>query len=476
MFAEFLDFFNNFGFNSGAFCPCYGLAEHVLGITMVLPGTPMIITDGRVSCGPIFDEVDVKIVDPNTLKVVANGESGEIWASSPAKSGGYWNNPEATKQNFQATIEGSSAEYLRTGDLGFIADGNLYVSGRLKDIVIIQGKNYYANDIEIAAISSQEKYLRPGSTAAFSVESNDRDAPEKLVIVLELKESYLKASPEVLADISNSIRKDVSAATGIIVSHLLLVKPKAVPKTTSGKIMRRGTKEMFLNKRLSPVFQFPVIETEASTTNYFTAFQNLLPSSLFGSTPVSAAPKSHLQDPVQLRVAKVWSKVLQIPLESITSDSDFYALGGTSISTIAVINSLTQEDAGFRGMTFQMFMLNSNLESMANLWLDPSVERASTNDNEEDEETPEVLNKAVEAYEKELEELDDVSISSDGCLEFNASKIAESHNAVVLLTGANGFLGSGIVFSFMKQFPTIRLICQVRAKSKEHGVQRIKEL
>lgn len=247
------------GFRKEAFYPCYGLAEATLLVTgvektevpkalsineeqlnlnkIMLDKTP----NGKVliSSGKTYEDEKLVIVEPETCSTCLASQVGEIWVKSESVAKGYWGEKLETEETFQAYTADSEGPFLRTGDLGFINEGELYVTGRVKDLIIIRGKNHYPHDIELTAEKSHEA-LQPGSGAAFSVEI---DGEERLVIVHEVKRSFRKPNVE---EIGQAIRKAVSEAHEIQVYTLVLIPMMSLPKTTSGKIQRQLCKKMFL--------------------------------------------------------------------------------------------------------------------------------------------------------------------------------------------------------------------------------------
>jgi acyl-CoA synthetase (AMP-forming)/AMP-acid ligase II len=163
---------------------------------------------------------------------------------------GYWNNPEATAQTFQAHVaDNGEGPFLRTGDLGCLRDGELFVTGRLKDVMIIRGSNHYPQDIE-QTMAQSHVALRPGHGAAFSV---DLEGEERLVVVQELERSYRSARSHQgdVREVMTAIRHAISEAHGLQVHAILLLRAGSVPKTTSGKIKRQACKIGFLTRSLN---------------------------------------------------------------------------------------------------------------------------------------------------------------------------------------------------------------------------------
>lgn len=266
---KFYEAFRSCGFRKEAFYPCYGMAETTLIFSGGTAQTGIKISQVDktaltknkaqetgiekesqpvVGCGRSWLGQTVKIIRSETFKECANEEIGEIWVMGPSISRGYWNAPEETQKIFQARCaDDNSGPYLRTGDLGFIKEEEIYVTGRLKEIMIIRGRNYYPQDIEKTAEESHPA-LKTHSGAAFTVE-NGQD--EMLVIVQEIKREYLRNLK--CADIVSAIREAVSRNHELPVHAVVLIKPGSIEKTSSGKIQRRLMREMFLRCELSPL-------------------------------------------------------------------------------------------------------------------------------------------------------------------------------------------------------------------------------
>ncbi len=265
---RFSEAFASCGFRKEAFYPCYGLAE----ATLIVSGIPVnevpqvahvdksalennevkIVDENSdnslalVSCGTSIPGQKVVIANPETRQICRPGEIGEVWVKGPSVTLGYWNKPEQTEETFHAYLaDERDGPYLRTGDLGFMHQGQIYITGRLKDLIIIRGRNYYPQDIEYTVENSHES-LRPGCGAAFSVEVNGE---EKLVVVQEVRHPK-KFDAE---DVFRAIRQAVVEAHDLQIYSIVLIKPRTIFKTSSGKIKRSATKQAFLKNGLKEV-------------------------------------------------------------------------------------------------------------------------------------------------------------------------------------------------------------------------------
>lgn len=201
-----------------------------------------------VSSGRTSHEVEVVIVDPETLAPCNSSEVvGEIWLRSPSNARGYWNRHEETQQTFHAYLPGAGAgPYLRTGDLGFVKDGELFVTGRLKDLIIIGGANYYPQDIELTAEQSHHD-LRAGSCAAFSI---DEAGAERLVVCIEVERRRRDDNSANARDIVTAIQRAIAEEHELQVHKVVLLKAGSIAKTSSGKIQRRACRSAFLASSL----------------------------------------------------------------------------------------------------------------------------------------------------------------------------------------------------------------------------------
>lgn len=266
----FTDKFTSCGFKSNAFYPCYGMAEATLMITgadafqqpnylsldeeALQNNHVMGMTDKSanvkeiVSCGKPASNSEIKIVNPESCEENPPHEVGEIWVSGLNVAQGYWQNQSETNRIFKATLANDkNTFFLRTGDLGFLHDDNLYITGRLKDLIIIRGRNFYPQDIEYNVQNSHQA-LSLDCGAAFSIE---KDNEEKLVIIQELKRNYLRQ--ENFEDIFAAIREVISLEYALQVYSIVLIKTASLPKTSSGKIQRKACRDAFINNNLNVV-------------------------------------------------------------------------------------------------------------------------------------------------------------------------------------------------------------------------------
>jgi acyl transferase domain-containing protein/acyl-CoA synthetase (AMP-forming)/AMP-acid ligase II/acyl carrier protein/alpha-ketoglutarate-dependent taurine dioxygenase len=198
-------------------------------------------------CGPATLATGVVIADPERRTRCAPDEVGEIWVSGPTVAQGYWNRPEETEATLRARLaDTGEGPFLRTGDLGFVQDGELYVTGRIKDLIILRGANHYPQDIELTVERSHPR-LRPGCGAAFAVEE---DGEERLAVVQEVSR---EAQPGEADAIFAAIRQAVAREHGLEIQTIVLLPPSSIAKTSSGKIQRRACRAALLSGKLEPV-------------------------------------------------------------------------------------------------------------------------------------------------------------------------------------------------------------------------------
>jgi len=252
------------GFRKEAFYPCYGLAEATLIVSGgVKDAAPVVAGFDRealernlvktssnhsegartlVGCGQRIVDQEIAIVDPATGALCTNGKVGEIWVAGPSVAMGYWGRPDETEQTFQARILADGDDpYLRTGDVGFVHDQELFVTGRLKDLIIIRGRNYYPHDIELT-VERCHPHLRPGGGAAFSIDVN---GAECLIVAQEVERQYLRNLNA--EEVIDAIRQAIAEHYDLRVHAVALVKTGALPKTSSAKIQRHACRASFLS-------------------------------------------------------------------------------------------------------------------------------------------------------------------------------------------------------------------------------------
>ena len=270
---RFTRYFAACGFPQTAFRPAYGLAEATLVVTSGYKNEPICIktiskqrleehtvvtassseqeVEQIVGCGEPVRHQRVLIVDPETLQPCERSQVGEVWISGPSVTQGYWRRPQETAEVFQASLATGEGPFLRTGDLGVFQDHNLFITGRLKDLIILNGRNLYPQDIEFT-VEQAHPAVRAGHSVAFS---HQLDGEEHLIILAEINHRYRpQTSPSEQLDtreIINSIRKAVAEHHDASAHHVLLLKLGGILKTSSGKLQRRACRQAFLRGELN---------------------------------------------------------------------------------------------------------------------------------------------------------------------------------------------------------------------------------
>ncbi|MCT7979845.1 AMP-binding protein [Laspinema olomoucense] len=320
---QFCQRFQPWGFRPQTFAPAYGLAEATLLVTTSRKSpSPVCCTVSQealsqnrfvetaigqklAGSGRLLDNSQVAIVHPDTLTRCQPDEIGEIWVASAGVARGYWQRPDVTKDTFHAYLNDTGeGPFLRTGDLGAIHNGELFVTGRLKDLIIVRGENYYPQDIEWVAEKSHPA-LRPGYGAAFAV---DVDGVEQLVIAFEVASK----TPN-LNEIVDAIRSALAEQFELSVYGVVLLKRGSILKTSSGKIQRQACRKAFL----------------------VGSWETLVTWTLDQPSPKSSDPP---QNEAEERVAQIWQQVLGI--ESVNRTDNFFELGGNSLKGAVVVTEI----------------------------------------------------------------------------------------------------------------------------------------
>ena len=268
--ARFVEIFSTCGFRWETFAPAYGLAEYTLLVSTkpkgqipvlcrleaaalerdcIVKANPEQQQGVRVitGCGQLVCETRLAIVNPETLRRCGADEVGEIWVSDPSVAQGYWQRQQETQETFQAYLQDTGeGPFLRTGDLGFVQDGELFITGRLKDLIIIRGTNHYPQDLEWT-VQHLNPAFRPDYGVAFSLEDNGE---EQLVIVQEMERGLGELDFERLI---GDIRQEIAEQHEIPVYAIVLAKSGTVLKTASGKIQRRACRQNFLSGNIEAI-------------------------------------------------------------------------------------------------------------------------------------------------------------------------------------------------------------------------------
>ncbi|MBA2923139.1 non-ribosomal peptide synthetase [Pseudomonas sp. P7] len=370
---RFAEKFAACGFSSDNFFASYGLAEATLFVAGGTrgQGIPALRVDETalaanraepgqgsaiMSCGTSQPEHAVLIVDPHTLSELPDNRVGELWATGPSIAHGYWRNPEATAKTF---VQHAGRTWLRTGDLGFIRFGEVYITGRLKDLLIVRGHNLYPQDIE-QTIEREVEVVRKGRVAAFAV--NDQGL-EGIGIAAEISRSVQKIlPPEALI---KAIRQAVAEAYQEAPSVVVLLNPGALPKTSSGKVQRAACALRHADGSLDSYAQFPDLQGLAG----------------------DAALESELQQ----QIAAIWCEQLQVA--TVAADDHFFLLGGNSITATQVVARL-RETLGLElnlRMLFEAPTLSTFAANVAQLQQDGGVAQGAIHALSRQDELPQSL-------------------------------------------------------------------------------------
>jgi amino acid adenylation domain-containing protein len=323
---QFLEKYAPYGLRREAFYPCYGLAEstlmvtggdflagpviksfqedrlledHVVPIDSAAPGAKAL-----VGCGHPFEGQKLLIVDPTTRRRCPPDRVGEIWVSSASVARGYWRRPGETLKNFQARLaDTGEGPFLRTGDLGFLCENELFITGRLKDLIIIRGRNYYPQDIEMISEKSHPA-LRTGGAAAFSVEIANEEC---LVIVQEVDRRYRNIDVQ---QVCQAIRQAVVSEYEIPVHTVVLIKHGSIPKTSSGKIQRYACRAEFLAGTLSVLGQSRMASSSEQLSEESCSRENLL-----------ALPEEERRRQVEVCLSQIAARALHVTPAQLQTSS-----------------------------------------------------------------------------------------------------------------------------------------------------------
>ena len=334
--AAFAEAFGPFGFSKSAWAPSYGLAEAVLAVSVHDDGSPLRLAHlnaaalgqhrqvpvapdsvgGRtaVGCGPVLPGLEVRIVEPTTRRECAADQVGEIWVSGPSVSPGYWRSPEPALNPFGATLvdsENPSRPYLRTGDLGFLQGGELFITGRIKDLIVVHGRNLYPTDLEHSAETAHPG-VRAGGVVAIAV---DTPLGESAVLLVECSR---RPTPDGVRELLDAVQHQVAAQHQLEPHAVVPLRAGALPRTSSGKPRRSAARQLYLQGALEPF--------------------RLSASARAAPEPGAVAE----EETAQLHgLAALWSEVLAMdPSVPIDPDASFFELGGDSLLATQLVSRL----------------------------------------------------------------------------------------------------------------------------------------
>jgi amino acid adenylation domain-containing protein/thioester reductase-like protein len=346
---NFASTFAECGFRESAFYPCYGMAETTLIATgyegaqnlrtlkvertalannrfeLATADTPAGQLQELVSSGTPCVGMDLRIVDPHTHQELADGNVGEIWIAGDSVAQGYWQNESGTTATFRAFTHTGLGPFLRSGDLGFlVANGHatkdLFVTGRVKDLIIIRGRNLYPQDIE-HTVGNAHPALQLGMSAAFGVEI---DGAEQLVVVQEVSRHSRRLN---LAELAEAVRRAVAVEHGVQLAELVLIKPLSVPRTSSGKIQRFAAKQGYLQGTLAEVGRWSAFAEQTTL-----AGQTPAPAPINLSLP--STPAIYTPSPLEQFIAERIAATLKLPVSRIDRHEPFANFGLDSVQTV----------------------------------------------------------------------------------------------------------------------------------------------
>src|ERR1700739_4305268 len=453
-FTRFLEAFQPYGLKSESFYAAFGLAENTLAVS--LGGRNIVSVNKRalalgkarmttevseidaatqiVSCGTPLPSMDVRIVDPDQHIALEPGHIGEIWIAGSGKCLGYWNNPELTLKQFRARLVDDSPYddgSLRTGDMGFFHDGELFVCGRIKDMIILRGQNYYPQDIE-NVVEKASSLIRTNCVAAFQIHEDSEPA---LAIVAEVKTP--KALPDALK-IAAAVRNYLNVEVALI----SFIAPRAIPRTSSGKIMRQKTKQMWLEGQFTVLSEF-LREKDAGPST---------------SGSVGQSPFDVLKARYNLTGTESYNLV---------------EAGLDSLDLVVFMHEIKEllKDKGADMLARQMDIGLLQRVSVAELFrLAEQLERAP-------EEALVPLRHVLAAFREEQRAEEELMMSNDRKLIFEPPAPALPPEIPVLnhvlLTGGTGFIGPLLVKSLLEQTRAKSHVL-VRSSGEHQGRQRLR--
>ncbi len=454
IYNRFLNKFKAYGLKEESFFAAFGLAEFSLAVSnygrkivtvdkdslkqnkleLITEPTETSLdkTTQIMSCGKPLGDTIVKIVNADKHTELQEGEIGEIWLNGKSKCLGYWNKSELTQKMFNARMVNSNFEdnsFLRTGDLGFLLDGELFICGRIKDMIIIRGLNYYPQDIE-KVVESASPNIRKGCSAAISTEL---DGEEHLIVVAEVKNT--KALPQ-SADVISAIRKFIN----IEVHEVVFIPPRTIPKTSSGKIARHKTKQAWLSQELKILESFSApkeiaIQEDKSSESPFEALK--IQYGLKGN---------ELQSLGEIGIGSLDLAVLIHDIKTLLKNK-----GATALSKQIDLRLLQEISVS------ELFELAEQFENTSALAISS-------------------LRNKLAQLQKEYQKLEQQRMLEDIYLNFEPNLPihynGQGKTPKILLTGGTGFFGPFILKSLLEH-TTEDIYILVRATDEKHGKERL---
>lgn len=331
------------GFQASSFTPSYGLAESSVKVSAEWIGRGAqwlslnsdaleqhrveAATDSAkartiIGCGDTAIGAEIRVVHPERHTRCDADGIGEIWVKSPSVATGYWNRPDATNHTFHAYLkDGGEGPFMRTGDLGFYRGGELYVTGRLKDLLIIRGRNHYPQDIELT-LEQSHIALRAGGCAAFAVTAN---GVEQVVVMHEIERQHLRSFDA--DEVFDAMRRALADEHDLDVHAIVLLRTGSIPKTSSGKIQRQQSKLMFL-----------LLTGEAQPDWHLAEWRRRKDVSGETRSQQTNSWSGAAQNPTEAAIAQIWSQLLELPTVGVRDD--FFLLGGNSLLAAEMVTKV----------------------------------------------------------------------------------------------------------------------------------------
>jgi len=426
---RFADTFASVGFRPEAFYPCYGMAETTLMVTggevEAVPRVDYLNehalrhhqvvseaeADGQavVSCGRSSSDQGLLIVDPDTGIPCADEEVGEIWVGvSGSLAKGYWRQPDQTHETFQAQTAAGQGPFLRTGDLGFLREGELFVTGRRKELIIIRGRNYYPKDIE-TTVETAHKALRPGAGAAFAVTV---EGQERLVVVQEVKRTYLRnLDGDAIVD---QVRAAIAEQHDLQLYALQLIKTGSIPKTSSGKIQRLQCRSGYLDHQLASVHDWQLqtvaadVEEPWLSSNGVATVAKPHTRSAAAAQATSAMTQVRTPDEIQ-QLLKTWlAQELNVSATEIDVTRPFAEYGLDSVTAAELTDAL--QTAVDQPLSVTLAYEYPTIEAVANFlgaeFAQPASQReAAPAEEANEDDLAALMNELEDLSEADLEKL-----------------------------------------------------------------------
>ncbi len=473
--VDFSHKFAKVGFKKTTFLPAYGMAEATVFISSGSREDMPVVknfdwdtvtTDGiakaankssriktLVGCGVSKLEGDIRIVDPTIEKELASNHIGEIWIAGDNVTAGYYNNESATLTTF-SYLSNSDTRYLKTGDLGFIDEtGELFITGRKKDLIIINGVNYYPQDIE-SVIEEVHPDIRPGCIAACGITIN---ATEELVVFAELKKEslhHLQEDQDYIERLAEKLCTAIGESIDISLRRLLLLKPNHISKTSSGKICRHDCKVSYMNNKLDPLAEWPPVKATHPSIG-----EKIMPN--IGNTlhVINTMGPLHLK--IFSSIMHILTNKYAINMADFDVKKSIFFYGIDSIKIIDIHSEL--EKILERSIPTVAFFESNTFIGM----IDDIVK--SINQEEKLFDEKDVVLALRGDISQLTEKLSDEFIKSKQNIDSNHVRGNR------FLTGASGFVGVYLLKELLEA-TNDQIVCLVRAQGQQAGLQRITKI